>query len=127
MICNKCGLPGEHNFPCQIVKLICRGDSNYDLFWGGYQSDLIVGEVNLCKSKNDDLYLSNFIILPKYRRQGFATRMLQEVVGIAKQKRCDKLRLLVSPENTVAISFYEKNGFQQTGKKFNYLVYERAL
>jgi ribosomal protein S18 acetylase RimI-like enzyme len=125
-LCSKCGLPGKHSFPCQTVKLISHNNENYNLFWGGYKSSLVVGKVKLFKN-NTTLYFSDFVINNQYRRQGFATKALKEINRIAKEKQCSKIKLLVLPENSPAISLYEKNGFDKTGMKSIYFVYEKSL
>ena len=124
--CERCGLPGIHDFPCQILKLIFRENNSYDFCWGGYKTLLAVGRVNLNK-KDTAIYISDFIIFPPYRNHGFATRMIGDIVEIAKQKGSTKLKLLVLPDNIPAINLYEKNDFNHVGVKDKYYVYERNL
>ncbi|MFZ5907350.1 MAG: ribosomal protein S18-alanine N-acetyltransferase [Nitrospirota bacterium] len=57
---------------------------------------------------------------PDFRRQGVATRLMDEAVGELKQKGCVFLHLKVRVSNTGAQKFYEHLGFVTEGVRKNY-------
>ena len=48
----------------------------------------------------------------KYRRKGLATKMLQHLESLARDKRMSILTLRVMPKNEPAMDLYEKMGFE---------------
>jgi len=48
---------------------------------------------------------------PRFRKQGIGSRLLQAVMGILKKWKITKITLQVSVDNTLAIKFYQKHGF----------------
>jgi diamine N-acetyltransferase len=51
----------------------------------------------------DDLYITN-----AYRKQGIGKMLLQQIIELAKNSSCKKVRWQVSKWNTNAIEFYQK-------------------
>ncbi|MEO6357505.1 MAG: GNAT family N-acetyltransferase [Ferruginibacter sp.] len=51
----------------------------------------------------DDLYVTN-----AYRKQGIGKMLLQQIIELAKNSSCKKVRWQVSKWNTNAIEFYQK-------------------
>ena len=56
------------------------------------------------------LYLEDFYIQPKFRSLGIGNDVFDEVVNIAKLKKCKLLNWQVLDWNTEAIKFYERKG-----------------
>lgn len=73
-------------------------------------SQNIVGEV----------YIDNICTTPKYRKQGIATALLDEVISYSKKCEAEFITLEVRESNTPAISLYEKFGFDKVGLRKNY-------
>ena len=61
----------------------------------------------------EDVFISD-----KYRSKGLGSELLQEVIEVAKEKRCVKLLALSRFENTRAHTFYERLGFTKYGLEF---------
>ena len=55
-----------------------------------------------------------------YRNQGIGSRMMEEAIKWAQEKRVVRLELEVYAENGPAIHLYEKNGFEVEGRKRKY-------
>jgi ribosomal-protein-alanine N-acetyltransferase len=53
--------------------------------------------------------LRSLSVHPSQRRRGYGKRLLNHVL-----KQCEKIDLLVTPENTAAIALYERCGFSLT-------------
>ena len=56
------------------------------------------------------LYLEDLFVLPKYRRQGIATALLEYLAAHAVGKGCGRLEWSVLDWNEDAIAFYERIG-----------------
>ena len=61
--------------------------------------------------EEDDFYISVLVVDEKYRNRGIGTFILQEAIGIAKEKGCKKIILDVDKDNLIAQSLYKKFGF----------------
>ncbi len=55
-------------------------------------------------------YIYHLGVLPAYRRQGIARRLISEVMTRLAALGCPKLNLSVAEDNAAAISFYESLG-----------------
>lgn len=67
-----------------------------------------------------EMHILKIAVAPKWRSQGVATRLIEKCFSIVLEKGCDKAFLEVRPSNIPAINFYNKNGFNQIGKRPNY-------
>ena len=58
------------------------------------------------------LFVSSLVVDEKYRRQGIATKLLEEVELLARESEVDNVELTVNNWNANAFSLYEKRGFK---------------
>ncbi|MDR0844833.1 MAG: GNAT family N-acetyltransferase [Tannerella sp.] len=56
------------------------------------------------------VYLDDLYVQPNYRSKGIGTKLIHEVIDMAKKSKCHKVRWQVSNWNKPAIDFYEKIG-----------------
>ena len=56
--------------------------------------------------------IHDFVVLPAFRGQGLAIKMMDRIEQIALEKGCCKITLEVLSGNTVAQSLYQKVGFE---------------
>jgi GNAT superfamily N-acetyltransferase len=56
------------------------------------------------------LYLDDLYIIDEYRKNGLGSRLMDEVIRLAKRQGCKKIRWQVSRWNENAIKFYKKKG-----------------
>lgn len=68
----------------------------------------------------DEAEVTNVAVVPAYRKQGYATAMLQELLRQAKGNGIKKVFLEVRFSNHGAISLYEKLGFVKLGLRKNF-------
>ena len=54
------------------------------------------------------LYLDDLYIIEKYRGNGLGSKLIDEVIAMAKQENCKKVKWMVSKWNKHAIEFYKK-------------------
>ena len=69
--------------------------------------------VGTCKLvlREDEAYFCDFGVKLEHRRRGYGTRILREVMGIARKLGYKLFTLCVVKTNTPAIAMYEKLGF----------------
>jgi ribosomal-protein-alanine N-acetyltransferase len=80
----------------------------------------IIGYVCI-RTMLDMTHLMNIAVLPEFRRRGAGKMLLGNAIGELKRLQPNtKLTLEVRQSNTVAVRFYEKSGFNVTGKRNKY-------
>lgn len=80
------------------------------------RSGEVVGFVVWRRTSEEEAEILNLAIAPPARRQGIATRLLEETVAAAG----GRLWLEVRQSNVAARNLYEKLGFQESGVRPNY-------
>ncbi len=61
------------------------------------------------------IVIKHLVVSQEYRRQKIATRLFQYIKEYANKNEIDYLYLWTTPENLIAINFYEKQGFYKMG------------
>lgn len=88
-----------------------------------YYNDVVVGAV-CCRIENVDnerrLYIMTLGCLFTYRRLGIGTTMLKHVLDYASKKGIDYIYMHVQSNNTGAIEFYQKFGFEIVDTREDY-------
>ena len=69
-----------------------------------------IGNIKL-NQKSQKAHAFHIFTDPKYRNQGLATKMLQHLEDLAKNKKMKYLTINVTPKNKAVKSLYEKLGF----------------
>ena len=64
--------------------------------------------------------LARIGVIQSMQKQGIGTIILKEIIGIAKAKGFDGIRMLVSKSNPAALALYDKNDFKRCGEIFMY-------
>lgn len=65
-------------------------------------------------------FLEGLLVLPGYRRQGVAVRLLQEVKGWVVERGCRELASDTGLENVVSQAVHERLGFEETERVVYY-------
>ncbi|MGG4198479.1 ribosomal protein S18-alanine N-acetyltransferase [Peribacillus frigoritolerans] len=68
----------------------------------------------------DESHITNIAILPEYRGQKLGEALLRKMIEISISMGVVRITLEVRVSNAVAISLYEKLGFQKGGIRKNY-------
>ena len=68
----------------------------------------------------DQMHINNLAVLPAWRGQGLASRLLADVMAEAACLGVDSATLEVRRSNTAALRLYEKAGFVEAGVRRNY-------
>lgn len=88
-----------------------------------FYNDVVVGAVCCrieCVDNEKRLYIMTLGCLFTYRRLGIGTAMLKHVLACAGKKGIDYIYLHVQINNTGAIEFYKKFGFEVVDTKEDY-------
>ena len=86
----------------------------------------------MCWYVMDECHIGNIAVLPEYRKQKIATRLLDNLLEDCKKHGTNYLMLEVRVSNQPAISLYKKLGFEETVVRKKYYknpdgTYEDAL
>ncbi len=68
----------------------------------------------------DQAELANIAVRSEYRGQGYASRLLERVLQIARDREVETIYLEVRASNARALELYERFGFSQVGVRKNY-------
>ncbi len=82
----------------------------------------VIGYVGMWQSFSEG-NINNIAVLPDYRRKGYATVLLEQLIAYGRENGLTFLTLEVRASNLGAISLYESVGFLEVGRRKKY--YER--
>lgn len=75
-----------------------------------------VGMYNVCSCG----YITNIAVLPEYRRNGVAKRLLKEIIFLGTNEDMEFISLEVRKSNAAAIGLYKDLGFKNVGVRKNF-------
>lgn len=87
--------------------------------WVADQDDSVAGFL-VARRIGSDLEILNFAVRPDARRQGIGTDLLQQAFEWGKTFDAEKALLEVRASNLAALQFYERHGFEVTGRRKQY-------
>ena len=67
-----------------------------------------------------EAHLTNIAVLESYRRKSVAKQLLDHILRIVTDAKCELLLLEVRPGNVEAVAFYRKHGFHLLYRRPNY-------
>ncbi len=74
----------------------------------------------VAKAVVDEWELENVAVAIDHRRRGLGTRMVSEFLRQARHEKARAIFLEVRESNLAACAFYERRGFEMTGRRQNY-------
>ena len=103
------------SFPFKFKKWVALTYKNSDIeSFVLKENKWIVGIGNIIFNEdNKRAHALHIFIDEKYRNKGLATKMLQHLESLARDKRMSILTLRVMSKNEPAINLYEKMGFEE--------------
>ena len=66
--------------------------------------------------------LENLVVANQHRRRGLASRLMQALVAIARQRKLERILLEVRESNQAARALYEKVGFKENARRKAYYI-----
>ena len=94
------------------------GESNTLILVAVYKN-LIVGYIGMYHSFGES-DITNVAVLPQYRNNGIAGRLINALRDYCRSNGITKVRLEVRQSNNPAISLYKKHGFYEVGVRNNF-------
>ena len=82
----------------------------------------IIGSVHIRRELPDTLYFGMLTVEPAAQAQGIGKQLLQHIEGIASREHLKQIRMTVLPQREELISFYERRGFNATGRSEEFPV-----
>lgn len=67
-----------------------------------------------------EAHLTNIAVAEPFRRKSVAKQLLDHILRIVTEAKCEHLLLEVRPGNVEAVAFYRKHGFHQLYRRPNY-------
>ncbi len=83
----------------------------------------VIGYVGMWESFGEG-NINNIAVLPQYRRNGYATLLLENLISYGKENKLAFLTLEVRESNEGARKLYQSMGFSEAGRRKKY--YERT-
>ena len=71
-------------------------------------------------SNENEWEIENIVVAAEFQRSGVASRLLRELLAIAKAQNALRISLEVRASNVPAIGLYRKLGFVEAGRRKNY-------
>lgn len=105
--------------PISIVNLNDNLNNDKYIFVGCQTNQEIVGYCGVF-IVSGEAYINNIAVLQEYRKKGIATKILEKIISITKDKNCEFITLEVRESNFSSINLYKKLGFHQVGMRKRY-------
>ena len=102
-----------------INSLIGEFNNSFSHLFGEVVDDKIVGYVCV-RIMYEEAQICNIAVLPEYRRQGIATRLLETIAEFATIQECERCELEVNTANTPTVELYKKCGYEIVGTRVNF-------
>ena len=103
-----CGLVVPHNDPWRDIERKCR--VNPEWFIVGVLAGKLVASC-MAGYEGHRGWINYLAVSPDFRREGFATQLMQEAEALLIKAGCPKINLQVRETNKEVIAFYESLGF----------------
>lgn len=107
----------------KIVKNQIAESNNYiliaevdEIHVVGLASIVLLRRLNQTKN---EMYIPELVVTQKYQNQGIGTKLIDECIELAKEKRCFRIRLESGLSRTIAHNFYKKLGFESNSFSFS--------
>lgn len=95
--------------PNEILKKLARDP---DLFLVACNEGKIIGTV-IAGFDGRRGMIYHLVVASEFRNQGIASKLMDEVEKKLVSKGCIRCYLFVTPDNTAAMEFYEKHGWEK--------------
>lgn len=73
-----------------------------------------------------EAHVLNLCVRPESQGQGLGSKMLKQLIALARRHGADTLLLEVRPSNLPAVNLYQTMGFNEVGSRKNYYPAERG-
>ncbi len=105
----ECGLVAPQNNPKRDIERKLK--VNPELFLVGELEGKVIATC-MAGYEGHRGWINYLAVSPKYRRKGYAAKMMQEAEKILKEAGCPKINLQIRTSNMDVIEFYKAIGFK---------------
>jgi ribosomal-protein-alanine N-acetyltransferase len=91
-----------------------------------FERDSMIEAYGVMSVAAGEAHILNLCVRPESQRQGLGTRMLNQLIEVARRHGADTLLLEVRPSNRPALSLYRKAGFHEVGERKHYYPADRG-
>ena len=102
-----------------INNLVAEFRNEYSHFFGEVVDGKVVGYACV-RIMYEEAQICNIAVLPDFRRQGIATRLVEQLADFCVDAGCERSELEVNTENEPAIGLYKKCGYEIAGTRVNF-------
>jgi ribosomal-protein-alanine N-acetyltransferase len=85
-----------------------------------YENDGLIQGYGVMNVAAGESHILNITVRPESQRQGIGGKLMKHFLQLARRHEADTVMLEVRPSNKLAISLYEKLGFNEIGVRRNY-------
>lgn len=104
----ECGLVVPQNHPGRDIERKLTVNPEWFLV-GEFEGNIIA--TCMAGYEGHRGWINYLAVAPRYRRQGFATQIMQEAERILRRVGCPKINLQIRTSNTGVIEFYKAIGY----------------
>jgi GNAT superfamily N-acetyltransferase len=108
-------LGGQRTDAESLQRLIDSPLNQIEIAYEG-ESQSIIGSVHLIQEIPDTLYFGMLTVEPRAQAKGLGKIILKHVENIALRYGLKRIRFTVIPNRTELVAFYQRRGFNATGK-----------
>jgi len=91
------------------------------------ERDEVIGTLGLRNIDSEICQLKNFYVEEKYRGTGISKNLYNICMDFAETNGFKRVTLATYEKFDRAVSFYKKNGFVETGREGDAMIFERAI
>lgn len=91
-----------------------------------YEVDAVIHAYGIMSVAAGEAHILNLCVRSESQRQGLGTKMLNQLVALARRLGADTLLLEVRPSNLPALQLYRRQGFNEVGTRKNYYPAEHG-
>lgn len=102
-----------------VNNLISEFQNEYSHLFGEVVDGAVIGYACV-RIMYEEAQICNIAVMPDYRRQGIATRLLNVVDGFSSTQGCERSELEVNVCNSPAVELYKKCGYEIAGTRINF-------
>lgn len=108
-------IEGQRTDDASIIKMIQTPGEQIEIALN--PDGKVIGCVLLKREDKNTLYFGMLTVEPSLQGSGLGKKILLQIESIARKENKDKIRLTVIPQRKELIEFYERRGYQATGRQ----------
>jgi [ribosomal protein S18]-alanine N-acetyltransferase len=91
-----------------------------------YEIEGVIHAYGVMSVAAGEAHVLNLCVRPESQGQGLGSKMLEQLIALARRHGADTLLLEVRPSNLAAVNLYQTMGFNEVGARKNYYPAEQG-